>query len=82
MNRGQGVVGGAKETRTRIIAYLQARPWRTTKQIAAWVHRSPSTVRRYLKDLDAEGVLQKRHRYVSQFGYTWDYALVGEGEDG
>jgi predicted transcriptional regulator len=79
---GRGVVGGAKETRARIIAYLRACPWKTTKRIAAHVHRSPGTVQKYLRNLDAEGALQKRHRYVSQFGYTWDYALVEEGDDG
>ncbi len=76
---GRGVVGGARKTKARIVTYLQAHPWSTVKAIALHVRRSPGTVSRYLRELDAEACLWKRPCWVSQHGYTWEYALVEEG---
>ena len=72
---GRGVVGGARKTRSKIVAYLQAHPWRTAKEIALHVHRSPGTVRKYLKELDAEACLWRRTNCRD----VWEYTLVEEG---
>lgn len=67
-------------TMTAIVRYLRAHPWTTTKRLAARIHRSEGTVRKYLRQLNDEAALQKRSLWVSQYGYTWEYALVKEEE--
>lgn len=64
-----------QNTRGKIVSYLRVHPWRTAKDIALHVHRSPGTVSKYLKELDAEACLRNRINCRDKR----EYALVEEG---
>ena len=62
-------------TAEQIAQYLVDHPWSTTAAIARAVDRSPATIRRYLRYYRDRNRLWRRPRWVSQFGYTWEYRL-------
>jgi len=68
-------------TKTQILRFLVRNPGQPTNDIAWYLNKSPSTIRKYLKELREEGIVTRKTFWYGQLSYTWVYSVVTGKEE-